>query len=193
MAILGLLILAAAALVGVETALSNRSDVVVEMFGRYSTVPMSVVMLFGALLATFAIFGLFLITGTIQRRRRRRLDAKHRVVEEETSTRLTDIDRTNAELVEENDRLRAELAAERRAAATLGGIAVPPGAGDVAFGDQISDAVRSDTVSETGRYEPYPTEAATGTTGVGNAVGNDKASVLRALRESQQTPPSPRR
>ena len=161
MAILGLLLLAAAVAVGVETAYSNRSTQVVEVFGTFSAVPASVLFLFGALCATVALFGLMLITGRMQRRRTRRVDAKHRMQREETQTRLTDIDSTNAELVEENDRLRAELAAERRAAATMGGVAVPPGAGNVAYGDQVSDAVRSDTISDTGRFDPYPTEHGT--------------------------------
>lgn len=163
MAILGLLILAAVAVVGVETAASNRSgEVVVETFGRFSTVSVSVVFVVGALLATIAILGLFMITGQFQRRWTQRRVARHRVTEEETASRLTETDRTNAELVEENDRLRAELAAERRSAATMGGVAVPPGVGNVAYGDQVSDAVRSETISDTGRYEPYPTEPADG-------------------------------
>lgn len=166
MAIVGLLLLAAAIAVGAETVNSNWTTDVVEVFGTRSAVPTSVIFLFGALCATVAIFGLQLITGAFQRRRRNRVDAKHRMRREETETRLTDIDGANAELVEENDRLRAELAAERRAAATLGGVAVPPGAGNVAYGDQVSDAVRSDTISQTGHFEPYPIDR--GTDGVIN-------------------------
>jgi hypothetical protein len=166
MAILGLLIFAVATVLGVETVLGNRGTVSVETFNMFSTVSVSVVFLWGVLLATLAIFGLFLITGSAQRRRHIRTDAKHRMRDEEVSTRLADTDRTAAELVEENDQLRAELAAERRAAATMGGVAVPPGAGDVTYGDQVSDAVRSDTISQTGHFDPYP--AGRGTDGVVN-------------------------
>ena len=188
MAILGLLLLAAAVVVGVETAVSNQPTYVVETFGLYSAVPISVVFLFGALLATVALLGLFMITGTMQRRRHRRVDAKHRTQREETATRVTDLDRTNAELVEENDRLRAELAAERNAAATMGGVAVPPGAGDVAYGDQVSDAVRSNTISDTGRFDPYPVERGTDATVNTEAnrydgeTANDKAGVVGRFR-----------
>ena len=172
MAILGLLLLAAAVVVGVETGLSNTRDVNVEVFGTTYGIPMNVVFLLGALIATVAVLGLFMITGAFQRRRTVRREARHRTRDEEVSTRLTETDGTNAELVEENDRLRNELMAERRAAATMGGVAVPPGAGNVAYGDQVSDAVRSDTISDTGRYEPYPTEHGTVHNGVAH---NDTA------------------
>ena len=190
MAILGLLLLAAAAVIGVETAASNRETVIVETFGTFSAVPMGVVFLAGALVATLALLGLFMITGTFQRRRHLRATAKHRMRDEEASTRLTDTDSTNAELVEENDRLRAELAAERRAAATMGGVAVPPGVGNVAYGDQVSDAVRSDTISGTGRFEPYPTErgvnapvnAEAARYDGDGATGDEKAGVVGRFR-----------
>ena len=159
MAILGLLILAAATVVGVEVGLGNRTTTGLEVFGTGFTMPVYVVFVLGALLMALAILGTFRITGAFQRRRSYRTAARHRVREEETADRLTTTDSTNAELVEENDRLRAELAAERRSAATLGGVAVPPGAGNVAYGDQVSDAVRSATISETGRFEPYPNDA----------------------------------
>jgi uncharacterized membrane protein YciS (DUF1049 family) len=171
MAILGLLLLAAATVVGIELAVSNDSRVVVELFGTYSVVPVSVVFLVGALLTTVALLGLFMITGTLQRKRHRTVVAKHRAEREETQTQLGEYDRTTAELVEENDRLRAELASERRAAATMGGVAVPPGAGQVAYGDPVSDAVRSDTISDTGRFDPYPIEH-----------GNDSAVNTEAVR-----------
>lgn len=161
MVILGLLLLAAALVVGVETGLSNTGDINVELFGNTYGVPVNVVFLVGAVLALVAVLGLFMITGAVQRRRTVRRDARHRVRDEQVSTRLTETDATVGELVEENDRLRNELTAERRAAATMGGVAVPPGAGNVAYGDQVSDAVRSDTISDTGRFEPYPTERGT--------------------------------
>jgi hypothetical protein len=165
MAILGLLILAAATALGVETVLATRAtDIGFTVWGQSFTAPLATMFLLGAVVMTCAILGTFLITGAFQHRRVRRVDAKHRRYREETETRLGDVDRTNAELVEENDRLRGELAAERRAAATMGGVAVPPGVGNVAYGDQVSDAVRSDTISETGRFEPYPAETGAGRT-----------------------------
>jgi multisubunit Na+/H+ antiporter MnhC subunit len=187
MAILGLLILAAATALGVETVLATRStDVGFHIWGESFTAPLAVVFLLGAVVMTVAILGTFLITGAFQRRRARRVESKHRLRREETETRLGDVDRTNAELVEENERLRGELAAERRAAATMGGVAVPPGTGSVAYGDQVSDAVRSDTISDTGRFEPYPTETAAGT---GDTIDvrdgdrqDDKAGIVGRFR-----------
>ncbi len=157
MAIIGLLLLAAATALGVETVLSTRaSDVAFRIYGESFTAPLATVFLLGAVMMAFAILGLLMITGRLHHLRAGKTAAKHRLSDDETV--LSDIDQTNAELVAENDRLRAELAAERRQAATLGGVAVPPGAGDVPYGDQVGDAVRVDTVSETGHYEPYPSE-----------------------------------
>jgi hypothetical protein len=178
MAILGLLILAAATALGVETVLATRAtDVGFHIWGESFTASLAVVFLLGAVVMACAILGAFLITGAFQHRRVRRVEAKHRLRREETETRLSDVDSTNAELVEENERLRGELAAERRAAATMGGVAVPPGAGSVAYGDQVSDAVRSDTISDTGRYEPYPAERADGTTAADTVDVRDDADV----------------
>lgn len=159
MAILGLLLLAAAAVLGVETALSNRGDfMTVEAFDRTYSLTMSELFLVGTAVGAAALLGLWMLFGSIARSRRRRMVAKHRVRAEDTQTELTNVGQTAAELAEENDRLRNELAAERRAAATMGGVAVPPGAGNVAYGDQVSDAVRSNTISDTGRFDPYPAE-----------------------------------
>jgi multisubunit Na+/H+ antiporter MnhC subunit len=182
MAIIGLLLFVAATTIGVETVVSTRGhDVAFEIFGEAFTAPLATVFLLGALVMTVAILGAFMVTGAFGRRRVHRVEARHRVRAEQTETRLSDVDRTNAELVAENDRLRAELAAERRAAATLGGVAVPPGVGNVAYGDQVSDAVRSETVSETGHYEPYPVE-----TGAPRSVdlteAEEKADVLGRFR-----------
>lgn len=153
MAILGLLLLAAAVVAGVEFGVSNTADTSFEVFGYGLSGPVASVFVLGALTMAVATLGTFLITGAFQRRRTVATTAKHRATEQ----RLGEYDATNAELVEENDRLRAELAEERRAAATMGGVAVPPGAGDVPYGDQVTDATRSQTISDTGRFEPYPT------------------------------------
>ena len=189
MAIVGLLILAAALAVGVETSIGNRAGVGLEAFGQIYVLPVSVIFLVGATLATIALLGLFMVTGAAQRRRATRTEAKHRMRSEETESRLIDTDRTNADLVEENDRLRAELTAERRAAATMGGVTVPPGAGDVAYGDQVSDAVRSDTISDTGKFEPYPADRGGSTIDVSDSRHDehrdDKASMLGRFRSSR--------
>jgi hypothetical protein len=193
MAILGLLILAAATALGIETVLATRAtDVGFHIWGESFTASLAVVFLLGAVVMACAILGTFLITGAFQHRRVRRVEAKHRVRREETETRLSDVDRTNAELVEENERLRGELAAERRAAATMGGVAVPPGTGSVAYGDQVSDAVRSETISDTGRYEPYPAEPVAGTTAPdtvdvrddAETRHDDKAGIVGRFRRS---------
>ncbi len=150
MAILGLILFVAAVGTGVELAVSNRAAVGGEAFGYTiaSASPMAFLIV-GALLTLVATLGMFMITGALERRRHRHLAAKHRVRET--------VD-TNEALVEENEELRNELLTERRQRDTLGGVAVPPGTGDVAYADQISDAVRSNTISDTGRYEPYPAE-----------------------------------
>lgn len=145
MVILGLLLLAAAVVAGVEMVVSNLGGTGFEVFGYSFTADLATVFLLGAITMAVGTLGTFLVTGALQRRRMHRYTAKHR----ETEQRLGEFDRTNAELVEENDRLRAELANERRSAATLGGVAVPPGTGDVPYGDQVTDAVRAET-------DPYP-------------------------------------
>ena len=167
MAILGLLLLAAATALGVETVLSNRGGfTTVEAFDRSYSFTTSEIVLVGAAFGAAVVLGLWMVLGSLTRARRKRNVARHRVRAEDTQTQLTTVGQTAAELAEENDRLRNELAAERRSAATMGGVAVPPGAGDVAYGDQVSDAVRSDTISQTGHFDPYPADR--GTDGVVN-------------------------
>jgi len=197
MVVLGLLLLAAAVAVGVEFSVSNLGNTGFEVFGTSMTASIATVFVLGALTMAIATLGTFLVTGALQRRRTTRYAAKHRIERQETSTKLDEYDRTTAELVEENDRLRAELNEERTAAATLGGVAVPPGAGDVPYGDQVSDAVRSNTITDTGRFEPYPTSPVEEVrpqtidntrfdddhlrTGTG-ATGEDKAGVIGRFR-----------
>lgn len=158
MAILGLLLLAAAVVAGVEFGVSNLGDTSFEVFGYEYTTTVAGLFLLGVATMAVAALGLWMISHSVRRRRRAKYDARHR----ETGERLNEVDRTNAELVEENDRLRAELTEERRAAATLGGVAVPPGVGDVGYGDQVTDAARSNAISDTGRFDPYPTHGGDG-------------------------------
>jgi len=153
MAILGLLLLAAAVAAGLEFGLSNMGDVGFEVFGTSFTAPLAVLFVLGAIAMAVATLGLFLVTGSFQRRRAHRYEAKHRVEREQTNTKLTEYDETTTDLVAENDRLRAELAAERRAAATMGGVTVPPGTGNVPYGDKVTDAVRGATID---LRDPYP-------------------------------------
>lgn len=174
MVILGLLLLAAAIAAGVEFGLSNMGETGFEVFGTSYTTTIAGLFGLGAATMAVAALGLWMIAHAIKRRRRSRYEAKHRVEREETQNRLGEYDRTTAELVEENDRLRGELADERRAAATMGGVAVPPGAGDVAYGDQVSDAVRSDAISDTGRFEPYPHDG----TGTVSPVGETRPQTI---------------
>lgn len=198
MVILGLLLLAAAVAAGLEFGLSNLGDVSFEVFGTGLEASLATVFILGALTMAVATLGTFLITGSFQRRIHHRYEAKHRVQREAVDEKLTDYDRTNAELVEENDRLRGELAQERRAAATMGGVAVPPGVGNVAYGDQVSDAVRSESISETGRFDAYPDSIDLTTTGRRPATidntkfdddelmtrtGEEKAGVLGRFRD----------
>lgn len=195
MAILGLLLLAAAVVAGVEFGVSNLGDTSFEVFGYTYTTTVAGLFLLGVATMAVAALGLWMISHSVRRRRRAKYDAKHR----QTGERLTEVDRTNAELVEENDRLRAELTEERRAAATLGGVAVPPGVGDVGYGDQVTDAARSNAITDTGRFDPYPTT--TPVTGEGRPqtidnthfddtrTGEEKASVVGRFR-GDSTPSS---
>jgi hypothetical protein len=181
MVVLGLLLLAAAVVGGAEMTISNRAgDVGFEVFGNGFAASPAALFVLGAITMGVALLGLYLVTGAFQRRRAYRRDAKHRVRTEETATRLDETTQTAAELAEENDRLRGELAAHQRAEATLGGVAVPPGTGNVAYGDQVSDAVRSDTIAQTGRFDPYPTE---GGTASGAAVNTDGDRVPAGVRD----------
>jgi len=177
MAIIGLLLLAAAVTFGVELGVSSLNTTGFEVFGTGFTTDVATVFVLGALTMAVGTLGAFMITGSFQRRRALRTEARHRV---------RDIDATNADLVEENDRLRAELADERRAAATMGGVTVPPGAGDVAYGDQVTDAVRSDTVAQ--RTTPYPSEPAVSPIGevtpdTDTRAGAEKADVVGRFRK----------
>jgi hypothetical protein len=182
-AILGLLILAVATVAGTELVVSNNGpNVGLEFFGFGFQGPLAAVFLFGAITMAVAILGAFMITGALQRRRVRRVEGKHRARIEDTEKRLGHVERVNAELVEENERLRTELADHQRAAATMGGVAVPPGAGNVAYGDQVSDAVRSETISDTGRFDPYPTEQGT----VSGAAVNTEAERFDGERDGER-------
>jgi uncharacterized integral membrane protein len=171
MAILGLLLLAAATAVGVEFVLSNTATTGFEVFGYAFVSPLATVVLYGAIAGAVAMLGLWMIVGSLRRRRVRKSLGKHRVQIDELQVRAGELEQLNAELVRENDRLRADLQAHQLAEATLGGVAVPPGVGQVAFGDQITDSVRKETIDITDgtldrtrdgrgddRVEPYPTE-----------------------------------
>jgi multisubunit Na+/H+ antiporter MnhC subunit len=191
MVILGLLLLAAAVVAGTEMTISNYGpDVSFEVFGLGFGAPLATVFLLGAITMAVATLGTFLVTGALQRRREVRTTGKHRATIEETQTRLGDVERENVELAEENERLRTELADRQRAEATMGGVAVPPGVGNVAYGDQISDAVRSETITDTGRFDPYPTDHGTTDGGAVNTEADrfdgertdDKAGVLGRFR-----------
>jgi uncharacterized integral membrane protein len=182
MAVLGLLLVAVAAAAGVEFVLSNTATTGFEVFGYTFVSPLATIAIFGAIAGAVAMLGLWMIVASFRRRRMRKQLGKHRIQIDELQVRAGELDQLNAELVRENDRLRADLQAHQLAEATLGGVAVPPGTGAVPYADQISDTVHKDTLDLTdgasaGRTDPYPTEAHDHT-----AEAERKASVLGKFR-----------
>lgn len=150
MAVLGLLLLAAATVVGVEVVRLNDATVTVSTFGYLTDLTAGGLFLAGAAAGLLATLGLLLLLGGFGRMRRRR--AERRQLKSEKTRLVSERDQEISELADENARLREELATERREQLTMGGITLPPGE-DVPYGDQVSDAVYADS------GEPYPTES----------------------------------
>ncbi|MDQ1712312.1 MAG: hypothetical protein QOE45_1762 [Frankiaceae bacterium] len=181
MAILGLLLVAVAAAAGVEFVISNTATVGWEVYGYTFVSPLATIVLFGAIAGAVATLGLWMVVASFRRRRVRHTVAKHRFRVDELQNRLAELERVNAELVADNERLRAELQAHVLTEATLGGVAVPPGVGDVAYGDQITDTVHKEMVDLTEQgAQPYPPD------GVHDhaAEADRKASVLGRFRST---------
>jgi uncharacterized integral membrane protein len=180
MAILGLLLVAAAAVIGVEFAVSNTATTGFEIFGNPYVASLGTIALLGAAVGAVALLGLWLVVSSLRRRRTRRTIGKHRAQVEELQSRAAGLEAANQDLIEDNDRLRAELAAHELAQATMGGVAVPPGTGQVPYGDQVSDSVHKDMVDVTDGTlaEPYPA----GRTHDRTAEGEEKAGVLGRFR-----------
>ena len=146
MVLLGLLLIAAAAVVGVEVVRVNMVATDVEAFGTTITgYSLGSLFLAGVAAGVLACFGLWLMKAGFSRRRHRRMELKNVVNERETivTEKETELDG----LAEENERLRAEIEAERRERLTMGGVAVPPGV-DGSYGDQISDTVYKERVAD---------------------------------------------
>ncbi len=126
MIVLGLVLVALAAVAGAEIFLSNTQETTAEAFNQtLSDVSLGGFFLAGALTTLVLLFGISLISSGASRSRRRRADLKEvasrqREVEEKAET-----ERLAA--VAEADELREELARERMNQATLGGVVPPPG------------------------------------------------------------------
>lgn len=149
MVLLGLLLIAAAAVVGVEVVRVNMTATDVSAFGTTITgYSLGSLFLAGVAAGVLACLGLWMIKAGLARSRRRRLERKNIVNERETI--VTEKESELDDLAVENERLRAEIEAERRERLTMGGVAVPPGV-DGSYGDQISDTVYKERVAE-----PYP-------------------------------------
>jgi hypothetical protein len=159
MAILGLLLMAAAAVIGTEIVVSNTQFTNAEAFNRVvEGVTAGGFFLAGVIAGAVFLLGLALLLGGVGRGRRRRVSRREAVSEVST---------TADTLAAENDSLRRELAEERLNRATLGGVAVPAGTPDSAgpYADQITDTYHKELVTE-GAYaptlaggDPYPDDA----------------------------------
>lgn len=136
MIVLGVLLVAIAAVAGTEVVLSNTQTTTGEAFDQTVTgMSAGEFFLAGAAFALVLVTGLLMIFGGITRTRRRRIESRHAVVRKQREVEST-VDEL-AEVAEENERLRRELAAERLNRDTMGGVAVPP---------DLADS----------RFEPYP-------------------------------------
>lgn len=136
MVLLGLLLVAAAAVFGTELVLSNTQTTTGEAFDQtVAGMTAGEFFLVGAGTGLVLCLGLLMMFGGIGRRRARRAKAKHAITESRNEVRTTENEL--ASLADENERLRRELEEERRNRETMGGVAVPPGLADTT-------------------YEPYP-------------------------------------
>ena len=125
MAVIGLLLVLAAAVGGAELMVSNTADYDVELFGRTLTgVPLGAVFLAGAIAMLALLVGLMMLTSGLGRARTRRAARVAEVKQHKAAA--SSLQGALAETADENDRLRRELAEERLAQDTLGGVAVPP-------------------------------------------------------------------
>ena len=166
MVVLGLLLVAAAAVFGTEMVLSNTDVTNAEAFNEtVNGISAAEFFLIGAGTALALCLGLWLISHGFGRARRRRATARHAVQEKTTALRETEGELTG--IAEENERLRAELAEERRNRLTMGGaVAPPPVHGDgTAYDTRTYDvdggsegATTNETFGRESRtYDPYPT------------------------------------
>jgi len=168
MVVLGLLLVAAAAVFGTEMVLSNTDFTTAEAFNEtVSGISAAEFFLIGAATALALCLGLWLIARGIARGRNRRVTARHAVDEKTTALRETEGELSG--VAEENERLRAELAEERRNRLTMGGAVVPPPVTedgtaydtrtyDVDGNGNGSAAPNETFARETRNFEPYPAD-----------------------------------
>ncbi len=125
MAVIGLLLVLAVAIGGAELLISNTGTFDVELFGRtINDVPLGGVFLAGALGMLALLFGLMMLTTGVGTARRKRTERVAEVKRHKQSAAA--LQEALAETADENERLRREIAEERLAQDTLGGVAVPP-------------------------------------------------------------------
>jgi ABC-type nickel/cobalt efflux system permease component RcnA len=189
MVVLGLLLVAAAAVFGTEMVLSNTDFTNAEAFNEtVSNVSAAEFFLIGAGTALALCLGLWMIARGIARTRHRRAAARHAVAEKTTALRETEGELNG--IAEENERLRAELAEERRNRLTMGGAVVPPpvvGQGTAydtqtydVDGDRSIDLPNETFGRESRTYDPYPADATSTGTHQGETVDET------ALRDSRR-------
>lgn len=175
MALLGLLLVAAAAVFGTEVVLSNTQTTTGEAFTQaVAGLSAGEFFLAGAGAALVLALGLWMIAHSIGRTRARRAQARHAIDAKQAEIRETESELSS--VAAENERLRAELAQERRDQLTMGGAVVPPmpvGTGGTAYDTSTYDvtdaalAARADamranetTPREMRTVDPYPAEVA---------------------------------
>lgn len=125
MIVLGLILVAVAAVVGVEIVISNTAETSAEAFDQtVSGVSLGSAFLLGAATVLLLLMGISLITSGMRRARRRRIERKEADARQRQAERKAAGERDAA--VAEADRLRDELTQERLNQATLGGTVVPP-------------------------------------------------------------------
>lgn len=132
MVLIGLLLVAAAAVLGSEIVLSNTQTTTGEAFNQTAAgVTAGEFFLGGAGTALLLVLGLLMMFGGISRRRRRRAHSRHAMTEQRREVETTENELSD--VGEENERLRRELQQERLHRETLGGVQVPPELADTSF------------------------------------------------------------
>ena len=154
MVLLGLLLLAACAVVAVEVAISNTDTATFEAFTQsFSDLSMGGLFLLGCVLGAVAVLGLWMIMAGLRMSRRRRLENKHVVTE--TRSRVD-------ELEDENDALRAELERDRSTTATAAATGAPEYERDTASTrDRDNDGVADRSETRVGGGAVYPDDPTT--------------------------------
>jgi ABC-type nickel/cobalt efflux system permease component RcnA len=109
MMILGLLLIAAAVVVGTEVVVSNTEAIRFDLFGwEVDNASVAGVFLFGAVAAVVLLVGLWMLATGLRRARRRRLEVRQARHDRDEALRQQDEERRAIEA--ERDRLAAEKA-----------------------------------------------------------------------------------